>query len=536
MIDDVLIVGSGASAVHAAYPLVEARLSVSMLDFGNEDRIYGPLIPDASFLEARKTDWKQHRYFLGDRFEGIPFGSVRVGSQLTPPRQYITKDTQTLLPFESKTFSPMESLAMGGLASGWGAGSAAFSEADLKDFPVSLKDLAAHYEKVAERIGISGARDDLLPYYGDCKSMMPPLRNDKNALMLLDRYHRKRNKLNAAGFFMGQSRLAALTQSYRGRGPDRYLDMSFWGDADRSIWRPRYTLKELQALPNFSYHPSLLVQHFKEHDDGTVEVFSRNSETGREDSHRARKLILTAGVLGTTRIVLRSLNKYNVKVPFVCNPYLYVPMLNLGMLGQLPSEEKHSLGQLCVIYDPMEPGQAQIHAHVHSYRSLLNFKVIKEMPLPYREGIRIMKMLVSSLAILAIDHEDRPTADKYCVLHEGRLNSPDRLEIGYVLSKEVERRQRRYEKAVIRQFLRLGCIPLKTVRPAYGASLHYGGTFPMRREDKELTTDINGRLRGTRSVYLADSSCFPYLPAKGMTFTMMANANRIGENLVKEIK
>src|SRR6185312_5528698 len=101
-------------------------------------------------------------------------------------------------------------------------------------------------------------------------------------------------------------------------------------------------------------------------------------------------------------------------------------------------KENHSLGQLCIVYDPRESGQAQIHAHVHSYRSLLNFKIIKEMPLPYREGMRIMKMLISSLAILAIDHEDRPSADKYCILHKGQLDSPDRLEIGYALSKDVE--------------------------------------------------------------------------------------------------
>ena len=68
---DVLVVGSGAGAVHAAYPLVEAGLSVRMLDYGNEDERYGALIPRRSWSEIRRDEEEQHRYFLGDRFEGM---------------------------------------------------------------------------------------------------------------------------------------------------------------------------------------------------------------------------------------------------------------------------------------------------------------------------------------------------------------------------------------------------------------------------------------------------------------------------------
>ncbi len=536
MIYDVLIVGSGASAVNAACPLIEAGLSVGMLDFGNQDLVYSNLVPDAPFMEIRKTDPHQHRYFLGNRFEGIPCGMVRVGPQLTPPRQYITKDAPELTPVDSNTLAPFATLALGGMASGWGAGAFPFSESDLRDFPISLDDLAPHYEKVAERIGISGEMDDLAPFDGELKAMLPPLRIDRNAATILERYHRHRKKLNAAGFYMGKTRLAALSQPYRGRGPDRYLDMSFWDDADQSVWRPHYTLKELQSSTNFSYYPSLLVQYFKERDDGTIEVISKNRDTGQPDSYRAKKLILASGVLGTARIVLRSLNRYEARVPFVCNPYTYYPMINLNMLGAPFSRETCSLAQLCVVYMPDAPGQPAVHGRVHSYRSLLSFKVIKEMPLPYREAMRVMKMIVSSLAILALDHEDRPSPDKFCVLHPGKPGGPDRLEVSYALSDEIREQQLRYEKIVVRHFRGLGCLALKRVWPGYGASLHYGGTFPMSRDEKKLTVDIYGRLRETRSVYIVDGSVFPYLSSKGLTFTMMANANRIAEHLAKEFQ
>jgi hypothetical protein len=532
MIHDILIVGSGASAVHAAYPLVEAGLSVSMLDFGNEDRLYRPLVPEAPFFHVRRTDPQQHRYFLGDRFEGIPLGSLGMGPQLTPPRQYIPKDVQTLTPVDSKSFFALTSLALGGLAGGWGAGAMAYGEKDLRDFPITREMLAPHFEKVAERIGVSGEIDDLFRFDGELKAMLPPLRIDENAETILEGYRRRREKLNAAGFYMGKPRVAALSRLHRGRGPDRYLDMSFWSDADRSVWRPAYTLKELHSFQNFSYRRPLCVHSFKEGTDGTVEVACKNMESGQMESHRAKKLVLAASVFGTTPIVLRSLNRYGVKVPLVCAPYTYYPMVNVRMLGKVPREENHSLAQLCIVYDP-GPGEGLLHGRIHSYRSLLNFKIIKQLPLPYREGIRLTQMLVPSFAILALDQEDRPSPEKYCILHPG---SPDRLEVVYSIPEEIRQRQLQHEKAVLRHLRKLGCYALKRIFPGYGISLRYGGPFPMSREEKALTVDTNGLLRGTRSVYIVDSSVFPYTPSKGTAFTMMANANRIAEQLCKEFR
>src|SRR5262249_14118258 len=67
-VTDVLIVGSGPGGVNAAAPLVAAGRRVVMVDFGNEDRHYAPLIPHESFSTLRRTDATQHRYLLGDRF------------------------------------------------------------------------------------------------------------------------------------------------------------------------------------------------------------------------------------------------------------------------------------------------------------------------------------------------------------------------------------------------------------------------------------------------------------------------------------
>jgi choline dehydrogenase-like flavoprotein len=83
----------------------------------------------------------------------------------------------------------------------------------------------------------------------------------------------------------------------------------------------------------------------------------------------------------------------------------------------------------------------------------------------------------------------------------------------------------------IRKALRLlGCIVppgMQHVRPM-GASVHYAGMIPMA-QDGRFTTDGNGRSRDWDNLWIADGATFPFLPAKNITFTLMANAARIAE-------
>ena len=531
---DVLVIGSGAGGVHAAWRLVERGLRVRLLDYGNVDGTYEGTIPGRPWSDLRRSDEGQHRYFLGERFEGIPFGGVRVGAQLTPPRQFIPADTERLTPVDSRTFSVTESLARGGLASGWGAGVFPFLDRDLEQTPLSAALLAPHCEAVAERIGVCGGRDDLHGFLGECPSMMPALDVDSGAARVLEKYGQRRAALNAEGFFLGKTRLAVSSREHRGRGPHRYLDMDFWADDEKSVYRPRWTLEELQARDGFEYLDRRLVRSFTEGPQG-VEVRCRHADTGTEEAHTARAVVLAAGAIGSARIALRSLERYDHAVPILCNPYTYVPLLNLGMLGREASDRRHSLAQLTAFWRSDPRGGRVVQAQYYSYRSLLLYKLLKESPLAYRESLRLMRLLQPLLGILGIHHEDRTTGAKTCVLRRGAAGQPDRLEIEYALEKAETRRQRRDERGLLAFFRRLGCWPLTRVEPGHGANIHYAGTLPFSTEERELTCEASGLLRGTRAVYVADGAVFPYLPAKGLTFTIMANADRVGSQLAEEL-
>src|SRR5262249_18482636 len=135
-----------------------------------------------------------------------------------------------------------------------------------------------------------------------------------------------------------------------------------------------------------------------------------------------------------------------------------------------------------------------------------------------------------------IEHEDRPSPDKWCALRRGSDGGPDRLEVSYHPDPDEIRWQASAEKRLMRMVRRLGCWPLRRIDPGHGASIHYGATLPMSVQDRELTVAPECLLRGTSSVYLVDGSVLPWLPSKPLTFTLMANGDRVGRRLASELR
>ena len=82
-------------------------------------------------------------------------------------------------------------------------------------------------------------------------------------------------------------------------------------------------------------------------------------------------------------------------------------------------------------------------------------------------------------------------------------------------------------------FRTMGCWPIKKINPGFGASAHYAGSLPFSTKEVLFTIQPGGRLSLTKNVFVADSSGFRYLPAKGITFTLMANAHNTALNVLQ---
>lgn len=529
---DVVVIGSGASAVAAAVPLVGAGLRVLMLDVGDEAPVLASKVPVGPWKQLRRSDANQHEYFLGPRGEGIPPAGSGVGLQLTPPRAYVAERAPELLPRESKGFVGLESVALGGLASAWGGAIAPWNERDLRGLPVTLAELQSHYDAVAGLMGVCGrADDDLREHLPPLAGMMPPLTPDTASARVLAAYERRRADMRAKGLTLGAARLAVCSQPYQGRGPMSDHDMDFWVDHSRAVYRPVWTLDTLRAKPNFELVQRTLVLRVVP-EGGGVRVEARALDGGEMTTFQARRVVLAAGALGSARIAIRSLNRFGTHVNLVTNHSPYFPVLNLGMIGQTPDDARHSLTQLTGFYSPK--GGPEVQLQFYSYRSLLAFKLMKDAPLPARQCRRLLQSCGAALSVLGVHYDDQPDPG----LKRAWLENDDgdgRLRVEYDQPAAQSESQRRIASSLRGVMASLRCIMLWPRNLGYGASIHYAGTLPMTPTPGPLQTGPDGAAGGLPGVYVADSSVFPSLPAKGVTFTMMANAHRVGAGVAKEL-
>ncbi len=527
---EIIVVGSGASAVHAAQTLVEEGREVLMLDVGVAARDDVPAPPLETFCNLRKRDADQHGYILGPRFESLSWGPTKAGAQVTPARRYMLARVGELTPLRSENFVPFESLAHGGLGVGWGAGSFCFTEQELSAAGLDPQAIAHSYATVAARIGVSRPDDSLID---ECASAIgqfeEPLRPSRCIADLLGRFQRRRQRLTKRGFKVGRTPLAMLSRDRGARRAHAYREMEFYCDEERSVYRPWMTLDELQRMPRFRYQRGVLVECFENLHDQVV-VSARSAGDRQPLQFRSKRLVLCAGVLGTARIFLRS-NPEIRELPLLCNPYSYVPTLAWRNLGREVEERQLSLAQLSVLYDPDGTGANVSMASAYTYRSLMLFRLIKEAPLDLAYSRRLFQFLQSALVIFGVHHPDGFDGGRSLRLANGGRG----LEVDFHYSAAQEARSKTRDRAFRKLIRALGCIPLASLKPAAGASIHYGGALAVSEHQDPRRTQQSGRLWGAPNVYVADGSLLGYLPAKGVTLTLMAIGDRVARHVARSL-
>mgnify|MGYP001561753189 CR=1 FL=1 len=534
---DFLVIGSGCTGAMAAQTLAEAGHTVLIIDGGQFDTTSAEKIPHETFESLRRKDESQEKYFLGDKFESLPADEIGSGAQLTPARNFLTKEVDKYLPMISDDFFAIESLAVGGLGGGWGLGCCVFNEKELIRAGLNAEKMNSAYQVVADRIGMCGEDDDARKFTSShIKNIQPAPSKDIPAEFLQKKFQKKQSALNANGFHLGRPALALLTQDKGNRKALDRRDMDFYDDHGHSAYRAWMTVAELKTKPNVTHEAGWLVTKFRELEN-SVEVTALRVGTNEEKIFSARKLILAAGPLGTARVVLRSVEGgMNKKLPLLCNPYNYTPFLIPRLLGQSISPNHLGLAQLSLFHDRNNAGEDIAMASLYSYHSLMLFRLLRETPLNFRDGRIAMKYLLPAMVIAGIHHPETEGENQF--LHLQRDNSTptqDVLVAKYELSKEkisaVNNREAEYRKAM----RKLGAWAIKQVKPGNGASVHYAGVLPFSEAPSAFAIHASGRLHNHQRTFVADGSGFKYLPAKGLTLSLMANAHNVAGGAMKTI-
>jgi choline dehydrogenase-like flavoprotein len=138
----------------------------------------------------------------------------------------------------------------------------------------------------------------------------------------------------------------------------------------------------------------------------------------------------------------------------------------------------------------------------------------------------------AALGVVNVNLHDNRRQDNYVTLEVDRKSPHTKLVINY---SPIDG-----EKAFIKQAIqkvkkalwRLGCVVppgMTHIRPK-GASVHYAGTIPTSTQKIAYTSSKYCQSHDFDNLYIVDGTTFPFLPAKNITFTLMANAIRVADH------
>jgi choline dehydrogenase-like flavoprotein len=517
---DYLIIGSGPAGTAAAYALRNTNCVVADPGFRpeRESSLRGDL------FELRRSREDLFEDLIGANFEALhnihnPPMSLKLKA---PGMRFIVRGQEELSPVEPGTFETTMSFAQGGLANAWGAGVYRFSEADLACFPIGLADLNPWYNEAAELMGIAGAHDDLAPWFGKLdEKLLPPVRLSSFFGEMLSAYEKRREFANSRGIYLGRSRLAVLTQPYRGRPEYAYQNLDFFRAWDRAVYNPAFTLEELVSANAVRYERGCLAISWKEH-DSCIEVTAKRLSSGTIETFRTRHLIVAAGALNTARLALASAGGTARRLPVMDNPMSCIPLVRLARIGRARDPYDSAIGQLNMIY--AGPGAAEtLQGTLYGTAGPLRSDVALQFPLSLRANLACARYLTPAVGFLMLFYPDSPSNANYLQLKDSGMLR--------IVHQQPERG--RVERELIRVFRKLGYLSSLRICqfPRMGAGLHYAGCLPMKANPGPFETGPDGRLYGTRRVFVVDGAVFPRLPAKNLTFTIMANAMRVANSL-----
>lgn len=537
-----LVIGSGPTGVHFSLSALRKGHQVTMLDVGTPRPAMA--LPDETFIGLKTQLPDPARYFLGEGFEAAMLPTADRSSEyygFPPSKDYVFRPPEQFR-YEGHGFSPLISFAKGGLAEAWTAGCYAFNDAELSEFPFDYAEIKPHYDEVAHRIGVAGEDDDLGLHLPRHDNLLRPTALDENSDRLYARYRGRREALiRKHGIRMGRSRQAVLTEDRDGRGGCRYCGRCLWGCPNGAFYTPSLSLGACTANSNFTYRPGYFASHFLLGSDSSIEhLVAYGLSGGGEETFRADAYVLACGTLSTGNLVLRSIYKTTgeiVRLPgLMDNRQVFAPFLNLAMLGRTYSPDTYQYHQLAVGIGAERTAE-YVHGQITALKTATAHPIIQSLPFDLRSASDIFTEVRSGLGVLSLFFHDRRRDDNYLTLEHAAGDRAREewpvLSIRYAPAREEARAIETVLARMRRFFMALGApiVPGMTKIRAAGGGVHYSGTLPMRRDKAPWSLSKTCQSYDIANMFVVDGSAMPFLPAKNLTFTLMANASRVGNSI-----
>ncbi|WP_424831793.1 GMC oxidoreductase [Ruegeria sp.] len=502
-----LVIGTGPSGVSVATALLARGRRVLMLDGGKvpepnsvtrREEMAGT--PPENWTEAQKADWQAPQF-------ATPPGQVRrFGSDfaMEPARATLSAADDIGL---------RASMAEGGLSNLWGSAVLPNRAQDIFDWPIGPDELSPHYKAVADFMPVSGRSDDLenvLPAFSmQGRTALTP---SPQAGRFLDRLERQKSKLAELGVVGGTSRLAVAPGcTYCGQ----CLHGCPWG----FIWSARNTLSTLRNHPEFE-HRTGAVRRFDE-TPGNVSVTLDTGETLTAD-----RVFVATGVLETARLLMTSGNGALTSMTLKDSQHFFLPSLHRWRAPRRPDQFPfHTLPQAFLEVDDPDISPYLVHAQIYTWNEFFAHDLVSNYGSKLPGTAPFWRALARRLIVAQVFlHSDHSARINLTLASDGRLTPSvaHNAETHPVISSATSRLAKAFGK------IGLSTLSFAARAGEPGSGFHVGASLPMSSDPLQGQSDILGRPKGLSRVHVVDASVLPSIPATTITFSVMANAHRIG--------
>ena len=520
------VIGSGPAGVACAKALLARGANVLMLDAGLD------LEPERAqvvrqMAATKPPAWRPEQ--IARLKEGMVAGVKGVPLKFVFGSDYPYRETETHTPWQGHGVGLRPSLALGGFSTVWGAAMLPYRDADIENWPIHNADLEKHYRAVAEFTGLVAERDDLEDFFSLHCDDPRPLQPSRQAGLLLNRLNRHRAQLRERGWRFGRARLAVRgADSPKGIGCV-YCGLCMYGCPYGCIYNSADTVRELLGGKGFTYQRDVVVTLLREN-SGKVIVQGHHRQTRAPLSFEVDRAYLAAGVIPTAQVLLRSSGAYDRPLPLRDSQYYLFPMLLGRRAAGVQTESLYTLSQLFIEICRPEISRRTVHLQVYTYSDLVGQAVRKIFgPLALPLELLARQLEERMVIIQGYLHSDESQAISLTLKRDG-ANGADCLHVAAQPNPATRKAVKRVLREVLGQTRRLGgmVLPPMLQMAEPGRGFHNGGSFPMREKPGDFESDCLGRPHGWSRVHAVDATVLPSVPATTITFSVMANAHRIG--------
>ncbi|STX39944.1 hypothetical protein [Legionella feeleii] len=521
--DQIAIIGSGLAAVSAAKALIKRGIKPVILDYGDT------LPEDVSTVVERMSKLEPHLWSNTDK-EKIS-SNTTIGNKDDLPKKlafssnFFYGNTEKIFNNIIQKNNPLPpfSLAYGGFGNGWGGAVLPADANDIQSWPITNTDLQAFYSETLAELPLSACDDELGDYFPLYSNHYNPLKLTKGNKALLSAFKNKASSLKNMNAVAGQARLLTQTDGTSGC---KYCGYCMSGCVYESIYKPNKDLDDLINRNLIDYRGGIFVNSLNETKSHVlIHCTNKNKE---RTTLNFKRVLVAAGAIGSTRIVLQSKNRYNIDVPLLSTGSFIAPLVKFKK-QQLEWPNNNTQPGIFLEYKVPALSQHWVHVQLSTPNEL----VLQKLDMLDQRNVffyKFKKYMVEHLFIAQANMHSN-----HGVGHTIKLQENNLLTSQYKDTQHAQQAVRLARKRLSRIARRVGCYVLSPlVQSGVGiSSNHLGGSLPMKHcPEEETDTNILGNPKGWSRIHVIDSSIFPTIPGTTIGLLAMANAKRIVANLI----